>query len=82
MNGQISTALRRHLPEEDAALVLSALGGANDLPKQTRQLARQIFSDAFSVQFKVMLSFCGVVLLAVGLLWEWPLRNARDVEQF
>ncbi|KAH6685961.1 drug resistance transporter EmrB/QacA subfamily [Plectosphaerella plurivora] len=82
MNGQISTALRRHLPEEEVATVLSLIGAANDLPDHTRELVRQVFSDAFSVQFKVMLSFCGVLVLAVGLLWEWPFRTAREVEQF
>lgn len=82
MNGHISTTLRRHLPEDDVAAVLSSIGAADNLPDQTRELVRQAFSDAFSLQFKVMLSFCGVLVLAVGLLWEWPLRTARDVEQF
>lgn len=82
MNDQLSKGLPSVLPSGGAESLLSSLNAIDDLPESVRNHVRRVFSDAFTLQFQAMLAFCGMILLATGLLWERPLRRARDVAAF
>ena len=82
MNNQLSSRLPSLLSAQELGSVMSSAGAIEDLPESVREGVREVFQGAFKLQFQTMLALCGVIVLAVGLLWEWPLRRARDVADF
>ncbi|KAL4911013.1 hypothetical protein BDW74DRAFT_4902 [Aspergillus multicolor] len=55
--------------------IMKNVSSIADLPQPTQLLIRQAFADGYERQVLLVLGFCAAEVLAVGLMWERPLRR-------
>ncbi|KAK8060029.1 MFS multidrug transporter [Apiospora saccharicola] len=81
LNNHLASYLPPLLTPSEMQQVAQALSFVNSLPDATQEAVRQVFTDGYNSQMRVMLYFSAANWLrAALLLWEKKLRSVVDVK--
>ena len=82
LTNSISGRLSSLLTPSERLAISDSVQNIKMLPGETRDAVRQVFSDGYSAQLRVMLYFSIVVWLLTLLLWERKPRTAKSIEGY
>ena len=82
LNNHLSAQLPRVIDDRQRVAISNSIQFVNTLTEPAKSAVRAIFNDGYNLQLWAMLGFAAVSLLAVGLLWERPLRRGKDVQGY
>lgn len=74
-NHTAKTQLASKLPADMLSYILRDVSAIRSLAPETRSIVFAAFADGYHKQLAMMLGFCAAEIIALMLIWEWPVRR-------
>ncbi|KAL4740610.1 major facilitator superfamily domain-containing protein [Aspergillus similis] len=75
LNNAVQDRLRDQIGPDVLHSIMKNVSSMAALPDSTQMLIREAFTDGYQRQLLVMLGFCAAEVLALGMMWEWPMKR-------
>ncbi|KAJ5248561.1 hypothetical protein N7468_000012 [Penicillium chermesinum] len=75
LNNTARTILATQLPLDSITRILHDLSSVTTLPSADQAIVRAAFAEGYHKQLAMMLGFCAAEIIALVLMWEWPMRR-------
>ncbi|KAL4979749.1 major facilitator superfamily domain-containing protein [Aspergillus desertorum] len=75
LNNTVQDRLRGQVGPDALHNIMKNVSSMATLPESTQMLVRAAFADGYQRQLLMVLGFCAVEILALGIMWERPMRR-------
>jgi hypothetical protein len=70
LNRFVESELSTVLPSDQLAVLLKSVQTMKDLPPSSQQAVRDVYTEGYSTQMKILTAFSGATVLATLMMWE------------
>lgn len=75
LNNTAKAQLADKLPADVLSSILKDVSSVKTLTQADQSLVLAAFEDGFSKQMIMILGFCAAEVVALLMMWEWPVRR-------
>lgn len=75
LNNTTKNQLAKQLSADVLARILRDVSSVRTLSSADQSIVHAAFAEGFHKQLAMMLGFCAAEVIALALMWEWPMRR-------